>query len=548
MSDSAALRAHGVRSESVRSEARHQAPGFVVLLIIVGAQFMLVLDTNIMNVALPTLGRYMHQGQTSMTWAINSYTLSVGGFLLLGGRLGDLIGRRQALTIGLVLFSVGGLLGGTAVTFPILLIGRVIQGLGGALAAPAALSMLSTSFTAPEERRRAFVVYSAVSGAGAATGVLLGGVLTQFVSWRAVLLVNVPIGVALIAGGYLYLHQSERNRGRLDLPGALLSVLGMVSLVYGFIHAANTGWGSRATMTALAAAVVLLCAFFWWENRAKDPLLPMRVILDRNRGGSYLVMLIAGAGIYSMAYFVTFFLQQVMHFDPVKTGLAFLPLSIIIVTASQAMTKLVPRYGPRPLVITGTTLLAAGLLFWHFQINANSGYWDSIFPGLVIAALGVGFIFVPMTITAVTGVRDTDSGVASATLNVGQQVGGSIGLAVLATAAATASRNATSSATAALQTRVHAGHMPANVVAHVRDLIAAHSGATPTTAALHDGTALHAVAQIQAHSTDAGFLVGGIIALVAVVVALTTINVKRPAEARRNKIGASTGAPSEALT
>src|ERR1700674_5545757 len=280
MPASVAISSNGADRESTRSGARHQAPRFVVLLVIVGAQFMLVLDTNIMNVALPTMGRYMHQSQTSMTWTINCYTLAFGGFLLLGGRVGDLIGRRQALTIGLVLFSVGGLLGGTAVSFPILLIGRVIQGLGGALAAPAALSLLSTSFTAPHERRRAFVVYSAVSGAGAATGVLLGGVLTQLVSWRAVLLVNVPIGIALIAGAYLYLHQSERHRGHLDLPGALLSVLGMVALVYGFIHAANTSWCSRATMTALAAAVVLLCAFFWWEDRAKDPLLPMRVILD----------------------------------------------------------------------------------------------------------------------------------------------------------------------------------------------------------------------------------------------------------------------------
>src|ERR1700674_5682752 len=346
MSDSATISAKVDTPASARSGARHQAPRFVVLLIIVGAQFMLVLDTNIMNVALPTMGRYMHQSQTSMTWTINCYTLAFGGFLLLGGRVGDLIGRRQALTIGLVLFSVGGLLGGTAVTFPILLVGRVIQGLGGALAAPAALSMLSTSFTAQQERRRAFVVYSAISGAGAATGVLLGGVLTQFVSWRAVLLVNVPIGVALIAGAYLYLHQSERHRGRLDLPGALLSVLGMVLLVYGFIHAANTSWGNGLTVAALAAAVLLLSGFFWWENRARDRMLPMRVILDRNRGGSCLVMIIAGAGIYSMVYFVTFFVQQVMHFDPIKTGLSFLPLSIIIATTSQAMTKLLPRHGP----------------------------------------------------------------------------------------------------------------------------------------------------------------------------------------------------------
>src|SRR3984893_9128908 len=543
MADAAVISGGRAGSDSTRTGARRQAPGFLVLLVIVGAQFMLVLDTNIMNVALPTLGRYMHQSQTSLTWTINCYTLAFGGFLLLGGRVGDLIGRREALTIGLVLFSVGGLLGGLAMTFPILLIGRVIQGLGAALAAPAALSLLSTSFTAPDERRRAFVVYSAVSGAGAATGVLLGGVLTQFVSWRAVLLVNVPIGVALVAGAYLYLHRSERHRGRLDLPGALLSVLGMVALVYGFIHAANTSWANRITVIALAAAVVLLSGFFWWENRAKDPMLPMRVILDRNRGGSSLVMIIAGAGIYSMAYFVTFFVQQVMHFDPIKTGLSFLPLSIIIVTASQAMTKLLPRYGPRPLVATGTALLATGLLFWHFQITANSGYWDSIFPGLVISALGVGFIFVPMTITAVTGVRDTDAGVASATLNVGQQVGGSIGLAVLATAAAIAGRNSTASTIAALKSRVQAGEIPTNVIPHVRDLIAARSGATPTTAALHDGTALHAVAQIQAHSTDAGFLVGGLIALVAVVVALTTITGKRPAQPRRNTVRASTKTP-----
>src|ERR1700674_1931448 len=531
MSDSATISAKVDTPASARSGARHQAPRFVVLLIIVGAQFMLVLDTNIMNVALPTLGHYMHQSQTSLTWTINCYTLAFGGFLLLGGRVGDLIGRRQALTIGLVLFSVGGLLGGLAMTFPILLIGRVIQGLGAALAAPAALSLLSTSFTAPDERRRAFVVYSAVSGAGAATGVLLGGVLTQFVSWRAVLLVNVPIGVALIAGAYLYLHQSERHQGRLDLAGALLSVLGMVSLVYGFIHAANTSWSSGITVTALAAAVVLLSVFFWWQTRAKDPMLPMRVILDRTRGGSYLVMIIAGAGIYSMVFFVTFFVQQVMHFDPIKTGLSFLPLSIIIVAASQAMTKLMPRYGPRPLVAAGAALLATGLLFWHFQINANSGYWDSIFPGLVISALGVGFIFVPMTMTAVTGVDDTDAGVASATLNVGQQAGGAIGLAVLATAAASAGRDAMLSKIAALQVQIHAGQQPPAVLAHLQELLAGRAGASVSRPALGDHVAVRVFDQIQAHSTPAGFLVGGLNAAAAVIVALTTVSPGRPNEA-----------------
>ena len=499
-----------------------------MLLIIVGAQFMLVLDTNIMNVALPTMGRYFGESQTSMTWTINSYTLAFGGFLLLGGRIGDLIGRRQALAIGLGLFSIGGLLGGLAVTFPMLLVGRVIQGLGGALAAPAALSLLSTSFTEEVERRKAFVVYSAVSGAGAATGVLLGGVLTQYVSWRWVLLVNVPIGIAIVIGSYLYLHQSERHRGRVDVAGALLSVIGMVALVYGFIHAADSSWSNGTTITALSVAVVSLVAFVWWQTRAADPMLPMRVILDRNRGGSYLVMLIAGAGIYSMVYFVTYFEQQVMHFDAIKTGFSFLPISLIIVSASQAMTKLVPRYGPKPLVSIGTLLLAAGLLFWHFRITADSGYWDSIFPGLVIASLGVGFIFVPMTITAVARVQVTDAGIASATLNVGQQIGGSIGLAVLATAAATAGSSATSSRIAALSSGVSAGHLSASVIPHVRSLIASQSGSIPSSAALHDATALHAVAQIHAQSTSAGFLVGGIFALVAVVVARVAINVKRP--------------------
>jgi EmrB/QacA subfamily drug resistance transporter len=520
----------GQTGEGGSRRAAH--PG-LVLLIIAGAQLMVVLDATIVNIALPTMGDYFHKSQTSMTWALNAYTLAFGGLLLLGGRSGDILGRRRMFVIGLGLFTLGSLAGGLSTSFPELLGGRVVQGIGGAIASPTALSLITTSFAAGAERTRAFAVYAAVSGAGAAIGLLLGGILTEYLSWRWVLFVNVPIGVVLMVGAFLYLSESERHIGRFDIVGALLSIGGMVGVVYGFIHAASDGWSNGLTVTSIIVGVALLLAFFGFERQSKDPMLPLRVVSDRNRGGSYLVMLIVGAGMFGMFYFVTYFVQQVMGFSALRSGFAFLPVAFVIGITSQAMTKLMPRLGPKPLITFGAVLLTAAM-FWYSTVNASSGYWDKFFPGMIIMAIGMGCIFVPLTSVAVAGVDATDSGVASAMLNVGQQVGGSIGLSVLATVAATAGRNAGASKAAELARQVKSGQLPAAVLQHLQQLNSARAGGKPSLAALQDPAAVRAVAQIQAHSSAMGFLTAAFFGVAAILVALVVINVKKddlPAEA-----------------
>ncbi|MBV9592267.1 MAG: DHA2 family efflux MFS transporter permease subunit [Actinobacteria bacterium] len=493
---------------------------------------MVVLDATIVNIALPSMGDYFHKSQTSMTWALNAYTLAFGGLLLLGGRSGDILGRRRMFIVGLVLFTLGSLLGGIAASFPMLLLGRVIQGVGGSISSPTALSLITTSFKEGAERTRAFAVYAAVSGAGAALGLLLGGILTEYLSWRWVLFVNVPIGALLIAGAFLYVHESERHRGQFDFFGAVLSVAGMVGIVYAFIHAASDGWSNLETIGTMVAGVVLLSAYVIVELRSKDPMMPMRVVLDRNRGGSYLVMLIVGAGMFGMFYFVTFFVQQVMHFSPLRSGFAFLPVAFVIGITSGVMTKAMPKVGPKPLIVLGALLMTVAMFFYS-TVNAGSGYWDKFFPGMIILAIGMGCLFVPLTTVAVAGVENTDAGVASAMLNVGQQVGGSIGLSVLATVAATAGRNAGKSKFADLAAHVQQGKLPGDTLQHAQQLQAANTGTKPSLAALHDSVAVHAIASIQAHSSAMGFLAAAFFGVAGVIVALVLINVKKddvPAE------------------
>jgi EmrB/QacA subfamily drug resistance transporter len=506
--------------------ARRVAHPGLVLLVIAGAQLMVVLDATIVNIALPSMGDYFHKSQTSMTWALNAYTLAFGGLLLVGGRMGDLLGRRRMFITGLAMFTIGSFLGGIAPNYGLLLAGRVVQGLGGAIASPTALSLVTTEFEEGPARTRAFAVYAAVSGAGAALGLLLGGILTEYLSWRWVLFVNVPIGVILIVGGFLYLHESERHRGRIDLLGAALSTIGMLGVVYGFINAAQHGWGNGTTIGVLVAAVVLLAAFFTWETMSPDPMLPLRVVLDRNRGGAYLVMLIVGAGMFGMFYFVTFFVQQVMHFSALRAGFAFLPVAFVIGITSQLMTKLMPRFGPKALIAVGAVLMTAAM-FWYSTVNADSGYWDKFFPGMIVLAIGMGCIFVPLTSVAVSRVQNTDAGVASAMLNVGQQVGGSIGLSVLATVAATAAKNKASTTIGDLVAQVKAGQLSPSVLRHVNELSAAQTGHKPSIAALHDSAAVQAVAEIQAHSSAQGFLAAAFFGVAGIIVAVLLINVKR---------------------
>src|SRR3954452_22056062 len=422
----------------------------LLLLLIAGAQLMVVLDSTIVNIALPSMGRYFGKSQTDMTWAINAYTLAFGGLLLLGGRAADILGRRQMFILGLGLFSLGSLFGGLANSFELLLAGRVVQGIGGAIAAPTALSLITTLFAEGRERNRAFAVYAGVSGGGAAIGLLLGGVLTEYFDWRWVLFVNVPIGLALMAGGFLYIHTSERLSGRFDLVGSLLSVTGMVALVYGFINAANHSWSAGTTVASLGGGVVLLAAFVLYESRSSIAMMPMRIFANRSRAGSYVIMLILGAALFGMFYYLTFFIQGVLGFSSLKSGVAYLPFSLIIIVGSGIVSQVRPKVGPKVLIALGAAFMTVGM-FWYAQVQADTTYWSGIFPAMIVTATGLAMVFVTLTVVAVTKVTDTDTGLASALLNVGQQIGGSIGLAVLATAVSSATKSEGTSQLATLR-------------------------------------------------------------------------------------------------
>jgi EmrB/QacA subfamily drug resistance transporter len=525
-----------------RGARRHAHPA-LVLLIIAGAQLMVVLDGTIVNIALPSMGRYFHRTQTDMTWALNAYSLAFGGLLLLGGRMGDILGRRRMFIVGLTLFTTGSFLAGIAPNFSLLLAGRVIQGLGGAISAPTALSLITTEFSEGKERTRAIAVYAAVSGAGAALGLLLGGVLTNYFSWRWVLFVNVPIGVVLITGAFMYLHQSERLKGSFDFLGALISVGGMVSLVYGFIHVAHSGWGNTETFVVFGLAVVLLVGFVLFEAYGSaEPMMPMRIFENRNRSGSYLVMLVVGAAMFGMFYFITFFVQGVRDYGPLKTGVAFLPIAFVIGITSQIVAKLLPRLGPRPLIITGTGLLTVSLL-WLSTVSANSSYAGKLLPGMLALAVAMGFLFVPLTNTAVSAVANTDAGLASALLNVGQQVGGALGLSVMTTVFGTSARNYAGNHTAALLQQAHQlpGNLPqlvgnrlgqagtnglqkADIDKFVNALPANLQGSARN---FFTGPYADFSHHLQAHASGQGFFVGAMFGVAAIIAAVLVINVKK---------------------
>ncbi len=507
-----------VATSAPRTTARRSTHKALLLFLIAGAQLMVVLDATIVNIALPSMGRYFDKSQTDMTWAINAYTLAFGGLLLLGGRAADILGRRQMFIVGLGLFSFGSLLGGLSTTFELLLIGRVIQGIGGAIAAPTALSLITTLFAEGPERNRAFAVYAGVSGGGAAIGLLLGGVLTEYLDWRWVLFVNVPIGVALMAGGFLYIHTSERLSGKFDILGSVLSVAGMVALVYGFINAANHSWSQGATVASLTAGVVLLGAFVLYESRSAIAMMPMRIFANRSRAGSYVIMLILGAAMFGMFYFMTFFIQGVMGFSSLRTGVSYLPFSAVIIVGSGIVSQVLPRVGPKPLLTIGSALITVGL-FWFAQVDTATTYWSGVFPPMIVMATGMSMVFVTLTVVAVTKVTNTDTGLASALLNVGQQVGGSIGLAVLATAFASASKS---------EGKSQIGSLAGASQHHLQELLASsQTGKPASSAAYADHAALDAFHAVQSHGSSQGFLVAAIFGIVAVVAALVLINVKK---------------------
>ncbi len=527
----------GSTTPTAHNGARRQAHTALILMVIAGAQMMVVLDGTIVNIALPSMGRYFDKSQTDMTWALNAYALAFGGLLLLGGRMGDILGRRRMFILGLSLFTIGSFLAGVAPSFGLLLAGRAVQGIGGAIASPTALSLITTEFEEGEARTKAIAVYAAVSGAGAALGLLLGGILTNYLSWRWVLFVNVPIGILLITGAFLYLHQSERLRGKFDFIGAGLSVAGLVATVYGFIHVAHSGWNNAQTYSVFIAAVVLLVGFVYFEAKiAAQPMMPMRIFENRNRAGTYLIMLVVGAAMFGMFYFITFFVQGVREYGPLKTGFAFLPVAFVIGIVSQINARLMPRLGPKPLMIAGTSLLTVAL-FWFATVNKDSSYAGKLLPGMFVLAVAMGCLFVPLTVTAVSNVANTDAGLASALLNVGQQVGGALGLSVMTTVFGTAAKNWSTDHVKGLLAQVPDKSQLQAVVgflqAHgqnaepkdIQAFVAAHPSTGSFFAA--GGPFNTFVRELLAYASGKGFLLGAALGVIAIISAVVLINVKK---------------------
>jgi EmrB/QacA subfamily drug resistance transporter len=421
--------------------AKGQVHPNLALAVIAAAQLMVVLDATIVNIALPSIHSALKFSPDGLSWVLNAYTLVFGGLLLLGGRTGDLFGRRRMFMIGVSLFAGASLAGGFAQDKGWLLAMRALQGVGGAIASPTALALITSTFAQGPARNRALGVYAAVSGAGAAIGLILGGVLVDFLSWRWVLFVNAPIGLTLaLAAPYVIAETERRKSHRLDVPGAITSTGGMAALVYGFIHAASYRWGATTTLASFAIAVVLLTSFVVIESRTASPIMPLRLFRNTARVGSYIVMLVLGAAVFAMFYFLTQFVQEVLGYSPLKAGFAFVPVSFVIVIMAQIASRTIGRIGAQPMIISGTIFVGFGLLYLS-KLTISSGYWSHVLPSICLIAIGMGFIFVPITLTAVAGVDAQDAGIASAMLNVCQQIGGTLGLSALVTVYSSASRH-----------------------------------------------------------------------------------------------------------
>jgi EmrB/QacA subfamily drug resistance transporter len=409
----------------------------IALALLAMTQFVIVIDASITNVALPSIGRALHFSQADLSWVVNAYTLTFGGFLLLGGRLADLMGRRRMFILGLLLFSVASLAGGVAQSEAWLIAARAVQGLGAAIVSPAALSIVTTTFADGQERNRALGVWGAVAGAGGAAGVLLGGILTSGLSWRWVLFVNVPIGVlcAFLAPRLLLESRVEAETRNFDVPGAVTVTAGVGLLVYAVVDAVNVGWGSARTIGAIAGALALLAVFVAIELRQRAPLMPFSIFRLRTLRGADVVSLLIGMSLFSMFFFISLYMQQVLHYSAMKAGISYLPLAFGIIVTAGAASAGVTRFGFKPVLITGMLFVAGGL-YWFSKVPAHGGSFagDVLGPSL-LAAIGLGLSFVSVTIAAVMGTRPHEAGLASGLMNTAQQVGGALGLAILATIA-----------------------------------------------------------------------------------------------------------------
>ena len=394
------------------------------------AQLMIILDMTVVNIALPHIQANLHFSATSLSWVLNGYTLTSGGLLLLGGRAGDILGRRRMFIAGISLFTLASLAGGLATTAGLLLAARALQGVGGALASPAVLALIVTSFPEGRERTRALGIYMGVITGGSSLGLVLGGVITEWLSWRWVLFINVPIGLAVVAIAPLFVGETPRLPGRFDLAGALTATAGVTALVYGFIRAAADGWGDHLALAAFGAAAVVLTLFVVTETRARQPITPLRLFTDVSRAGSFIARLLLIAGMFGVFFFLTQFLQKIMGFSPLRAGVAFLPMTFALFGVSRMAPRLMPRLGAKPLMIAGMVPAIASMA-WLSRVTPATGYWSGIFGPMLLIGLGMGLVFVPLTTASLAGVPAADSGAASGLVNMLQLVGGALGLGVL---------------------------------------------------------------------------------------------------------------------
>ena len=424
----------------VTAKPRTDSPNRWAVLALLGvAQLMVVLDATIVNIALPSAQRALHFSTDSRQWVVTAYALTFGSLLLLGGKLGDLFGRKWTLIGGLTGFAVASAIGGLAQSFGMLVAARALQGAFGALLAPSALGLLTVTFQDSPDRPKAFGIFSAIAAGGASLGLLLGGILTQAISWRWSLYVNLAIAIpTAIVALRLLRNGRQPSRSRIDLPGVALATGGLFALVYGFSNAETTSWSDPLTVTALTLSVVLLTGFVALERRVKHPLLPLHIVWDRARGGAYATIALAGSAVFAVFLFLTYYLQQNLGFSPLLTGAAFLPMTaMIVLTATTVQTRVLHRTGAKPLVVTGMTLGMTAMIIFT-QLVPHGSYLTGVLPGLLLTGLGMGMVFAPAFSTATLGVKNTDAGVAAAMVNTSQQVGGSVGTALLSTIFASA--------------------------------------------------------------------------------------------------------------
>jgi EmrB/QacA subfamily drug resistance transporter len=511
---------NGSRAAAVATAAASNAAGSpgtgapprrlgLALAVIATAQLMVVLDATIVNVALPHIQTALGFSGTNLEWVVNAYALTFGGLLLLGGRSGDLLGRRRVFIAGILVFTLASLLGGFATSQAWLLTARAIQGVGGAFAAPTALALIAVTFPEGPRRNRAMGVYAGMSIAGGAVGLLASGLLLTYANWRWVFFVNVPIGLAVALLAPRVLGESERRRGRFDLPGAITGSLGLAALVYGLSSAATTPngvshWGDTKVIVSLAAAAVLLVTFGIIEVRSRSALMPIRVLRSRDRSGAYLISLCIGTALFGMFFFLTLFVQNVLGYSPLKTGVAYLPMVSMILVATAAASQLVSRIGARPLMIAGSAASAGGM-FWLSRVTEHSQYVSGLLGPMLLTAIGLGLIFAPLLLVSLTKVANNDTGVASSLVNVGQQVGGAVGLAVLGTVAWSAVANSLRSQAAAAA-KTATVHLSAGQAAALQKAAANHALAT---------------------GFSQGYIVSAGIMLVALIITLVMIRVRR---------------------